>query len=319
MHNAHFPLSRKRDLLRMAVLFLVAFLVLIPLATPSAHAQTQTGLSIAPPITDLVVSPGEQVIKSLTIENKGNGPVKVKLYANNFTAQGDQGGFSYEPTGSGGLADWLLINPSSFELNAGEEQVVSVIFAIPEGASAGGHYATVFAASSAVGSTVNGSGAAVSNVLGAHFLANMSGQITERATMGEFSTPRQRYNAGEDVEFNVRMTNTGNTHLTPTGVVELYRKGVKMDEISLNATGAKVLPNSSRAFSVSSSKVLLPGVYTAKATIMYGADQVIVSPEISFSAIGDSSVMTYFFGGIVALIVLIGVMFLMGRKKIIVQ
>ncbi len=289
-------------------------LIMASFAIPASAQTGQAGLSVAPPNTDLTLSSGEQVTRSLTITNEGSAPASITLSANNFAASGEQGGASYLPTGSGGLADWMTIAPSSFDLPGGSSKDVTVTMSVPNNASAGGHYATVFAYTSAADS-VSGSGAAVTTAIGANFLVNISGNVIEKASIAEFSTPRSRLNAGEDVGFTIRVSNSGNTHLIPSGVVEVYRKGVKVDELKLNEAGSAVLPNSTRAYSVSSQKALLPGAYSAKATVSYGSGEVLSAPVISFAVIGDSSLMTLVAGGLAILAILLAGALLVGRKK----
>lgn len=297
------------------VVYAVAFSLLAASLVVPASAQTgQAGLSVAPPNTDLTLSGGEQVTRSLTITNEGSAAASVTMSVNNFTASGEEGGASYLPKGTGGLADWITLSPSSFTLEGGDSKDVNVVIDVPSNASAGGHYATVFAYTSAQGA-VSGTGAAVTTAIGANFLVNISGNVVEKASIAEFSTPRSRLNAGEDVEFTIRVTNSGNTHINPTGVVEVFRRGVKVDELTLNESGSAILPNSTRAFSVVSKKALLPGAYTASATLSYGSGEVLSAPAISFAIIGDSSLMTLVAGGMAALAVLLALALLVGRKK----
>lgn len=298
----------------LAVCAVMFSLIMASFAVPASAQTGQAGLSVAPPNTDLTLSSGEQVTRSLTVTNEGSAAASITLAANNFTASGEEGGASYLPDGSGGLADWMTLSPASFELESGSSRDVTVIIDVPSNASAGGHYATVFAYTAAA-DNVSGSGAAVTTAIGANFLVNISGNVIESASIAEFSTPRSRLNAGEDVEFTIRVTNSGNTHISPTGVVEVYRKGVKVDELTLNAAGSAVLPNSTRAFTVSSDKALLPGAYSAMATVSYGSGEVLSAPAISFAVIGDSSLMSLVAGGLGVLAVLLALALLVGRKK----
>lgn len=287
-------------------------------AAVNAQGTGSAGLSIAPPNTDLTVAPGEQVTRTLEISNPGSGSVDLNLAANNFSASGEGGEAAYAPRGSGGASDWLTLSPATFSLGSGEAKQVSVVISVPSNASAGGHYVTVFAFTTPKGG-VEGSGAQVTTAVGANFLLNVTGNVVERASISEFSTPRSRVNAGESVEFNLRIANTGNTHIRPSGVVELFRKGVKVDEVALNPDGANVLPNSTRRFTVKSDKALLPGAYEASATVTYGSGQVLTAPKLSLAVIGDSSAMTLIAGGLAALVVLLALALFAGRKKTVIK
>ncbi len=284
------------------------------LSIGQASAQTGSlGISIGPPNTELAAAPGESVTRKVQVTNQGSSSVSVDMSKNNSAPSGEEGGASFLP-GTSGLASWMTMSPTSFSLGAGESLDVTIELDVPSNAPAGGHYATLFAAASSGDVTTSGSG--VGTIVGANFLLNVTGNVREAANLVEFSTPRQRLNAGEDVEFMLRVSNSGNTHLRPSGVVELFRNDVKVDEIAVNESGAFVLPNSTRKFSVESDKALLPGAYSAKVSLSYGSGgQLLSSSPISFAVIGDSSVMTLVAGGLAALVVLLALALVVGRKK----
>lgn len=284
--------------------------------TLSASAQDagSMGLSVSPPNTEVSLLPGETISRTVTVRNSGTGTVTVSMTANNFLASGEDGSAAYLPIGSGGPADWIVMSPETFTLEQDESLDVTYTLSVPEDADAGGHYATIFAKALSM-AAVEETGSTIGALVGANLLLNVSGEVVEQASIAEFSTERSRINAGEDIEFGVRITNDGNTHVIPEGVIEIYRKGTKVDEIPLNPQGAAVLPGSTRKFEITSSETILPGAYEAKVTMSYGSGQFLSAPEINFAVIGDNSLLNLTIGILIAVIAVLLVTLLTGRKK----
>lgn len=298
-----------------ALTALLVALLFTPLFTAQAQTAGGAGASISPPITEVTLAPGETVNRSITVENSGSQSVSYNLSVNNLIAGGEGGESAYEPAGRGGLADWITLSPSSFVLNGGQNLQIQVTIAVPRGTAGGGHAATIFASGSDSSAQVVGTGAKIGTIIGAHVLANVSGSAIERSSILEFSTPRARLSGGETAEFTVRFSNTGTTNLKPEGVVELFRKGAKIAEVPVNASGATVLPGSTRKFEVSSDKTILAGAYTARLTMRYGSGQLLTAPELNFNVVAESQFLT---GLVVVLAVLVGVLLaavFVGRQR----
>jgi hypothetical protein len=130
----------------------------------------------------------------------------------------------------------------------------------------------------------------------------------------EFSTPRSRLFPGESLDFTVRVKNTGNTHIKPQGVIEVFKGDVKVDEVLVNPDGGNVLPNSIRKFTAKSNKVLPAGTYRAELALKYDA-QTISVPAINFVILGETSLAAMVAALLGLFVVILLVTLLVKRKK----
>lgn len=235
---------------------------------------------------------------------------------NNLIAAGESGDPAYEPRGYGGLADWVTIVPNEFSLASGEALEIDYTISVPKSASAGGYAATIFAAATSSDTVAGGTGSRVGAMVGANLLVNISGDIVEQASVAEFSTAQARLAAGEPLEFTVRVQNSGNSNIKPTGLIELFRKGTKVLELPVNAENGTILPGSIRKFSVGTDEKLASGSYTALLTVSYGAGQILTTPELAFTVVAGSQLLI---GAVILLALLLGIVgatLLFGRKRL---
>lgn len=302
----------------MGVYALIAAMTLTIFAasTSLAHAQGSAGASVAPPITDITASAGESLTKYLEVTNNGNASTSFSFSVANLTAAGEEGEANFSGAETGDLASWITLSPESVTLGAGESVNLTVSIEIPSNASAGGHYATVFA-KSAAGDVSDGSGSGISTMVGANFLLKVTGTILENAQITSFAIADASFDLGESAAFELRVANLGNSHIAPTGYVELFRNGTKVDQIAVNDSGANVLPNSTRRFVVESDALYLPGSYTAEVNLTYGSGKVLTTTsDLAFVVRGEYSVLVVVSIVLAVLVGALALSLLVKRKKV---
>jgi len=116
--------------------------------------------------------------------------------------------------------DWLTVEPASFELGPGAEQIVDVSITVPEGVPAGGRYALVTFTTGATEAATDegGSGIGVAGSVGAVFLFAIDGEgeLNRHASLERFAPilePDGR------IGFRAEVVNDGNLYLQSTGAV----------------------------------------------------------------------------------------------------
>jgi len=247
------------------------------------------GTTVSPPVYDLAANPGETIIQKMTVHNDASSEQSYVPVVNTIAPANEQGGLSFGPASSADLSGWITVTPSKLDLPADQSADFTITIKVPTNATAGGHYATVFAKSDTPGTL---DGANITALVGTSFLLKVSGATVESADVVEFSTSRARLIPGEPIDFAVRVRNSGNVHVRPQGTIQIFRDSIKVDEVTVNADGLTVLPSSIRKFTAESNKSLPSGTYTAKLTLTYGAGQTLSVPGISFVVIGEASMMT---------------------------
>ncbi len=277
-----------KNIIQRALTFLTSAAMLgMGLMPVMTRAQAAMGVTISPPSYEVTVAPGETVTKTLGVQNDSSGIRSFTTTVNNFSAMDEEGGMAFSPFG--GLASWITVRPAEFNIAPGEGRVIEVTISAPQNAPPGGHYATVFAVAKA--GAVEGTGSAIGQYIGANFLVNVTGQVRESASIIEFSTAKASYDQAEPMPFRLRVQNSGNTHIRPTGVVEIFRGSTKVTSVAVNSDGANVLPGTARRFSVSTDKTLTSGKYTARATLTFGG-QTLSSQPVSFIVVGKTPLMS---------------------------
>ncbi|MCE9585977.1 hypothetical protein K8R04_01495 [Candidatus Uhrbacteria bacterium] len=244
------------------------------------------GTTVSPPVYDLTAKAGETVTKTMTVRNDSSMTQVYTPVVNTIAPANEEGGLAFGPSSASDLSGWITVSPSSLSLAPNKTGDFTFVIKVPAGAAPGGHYATVFAMSKP---TSSAGSASITTLVGTSVLLKVAGNITESASVVEFSTRRARVIPGEPIDFTVRVRNTGNVHIRPQGTIEIFRGDVKVDEIPLNADGLNVLPGNVRKFTAASNKSLPAGTYTSQLTLVYGAGQTVSVPSISFAVIGEMS------------------------------
>lgn len=252
------------------------------------HAQGSVGTAISPPTTELTTGPGETLTREIEVRNSGSESVTYTTAVNNFNAADESGAAAFSPIGD--LASWVTVSPSSFTLGANQSKLLSVTIKVPQNAMAGGHYATVFAIAKP-STALNGSGSKIGQYIGSNILLNVTGNIREAGSIIEFRTAKPSYQQAEEIPFLVRIQNAGNTHIKPTGVVEIFNGSTKVSSVQVNGNQASVMPGSVRRFEVVSDKTLPSGKYKAVATVSF-AGQTLTSQPVSFVIVGTSMMLS---------------------------
>ncbi|MCL5433099.1 MAG: hypothetical protein M1524_03215 [Patescibacteria group bacterium] len=113
-------------ILATVLLFQVFFLIKL-------YAQkTPTGLSVTPSNFEFTIIPGEQVIKTITLDNLTSKPVDIQVLTRNFTAQGEEGNVTL--TGEDipySLASWITVSPENTTIDTKKRGVFTFTINAP--------------------------------------------------------------------------------------------------------------------------------------------------------------------------------------------
>ncbi len=285
---------------------------------PQARAQSAgaAGAAISPPIVDVTANPGESLVKYFEVSNNGNMAETYSFSVANLAASGEDGESAYSGPEVGDLASWITLEPSSVTVEPGESVNLKVSIAVPSNASAGGHYATVFAKSGG-GEVSGGSGSGTSYMVGANVLLKVSGNVMEKAQIVGFGITDSSFDVGETAAFQVRVANLGNSHIAPTGYIELFRDGSRVAQIPVNESAGNILPGSTRRFEVSSDALYLPGSYSAKLSMTYGGGNILTTEQdLTFVVRGEYSVLVMVSILLAVLVGALALALLVKRKKV---
>ncbi len=267
---------------RSYLLTLVVFLSITALITVHAFAQENNngssgGILVSPALIDQSdILPGETLTVDVKVTNEDDYEKTVDFYTDNFQASDDESGSPvFIDNTENSLTDWITFSSDSIDLKPNQRKIVPVKIKVPKDAQPGSHYGAIVVKERI--DTPKGG-----NAVGAQYeitllaLINVAGDTTQEGQVLSFKTDKLFYQY-PPVNFFMRFENTGNTHVKPSGLIEIYNSaGDKEEVIQINKKFANVLPNSIRKFENTWDPkpwlgfVPRIGKYSAKGTLVYG-------------------------------------------------
>lgn len=278
----------RKFLVGLSVALLGGLLVAAPFAsaaTPApapaaANGSSGQGLEISPPVVELSANPGDTLTVNIRVRNVTKGELIAKGKADDFgagTAEDGQPKLLLDEVGTTrySLKTWVQ-NVPDIRLAPQELKTNTVKLVIPANAEPGGHFGVV--RFTAVPPNLEGTGVALSASVGTLILVKVSGPITEKVSLAEFSTQQgapDRFKPSDFFEYGpvgflVRIKNEGTVHEKVQGTIDVKSMtGKKVASIPVNAKGGNVLPDSTRRFTQSLDQKKLFGQYTATLNMKY--------------------------------------------------
>jgi hypothetical protein len=145
------------------------------------------------------------------------------------------------------MSQWIQLAQDTIMVGAGQEVPLQFTISAPSDATPGSHFAGIFA--SVEPPEFRESGAAIGYEVGNIIVLRVAGEVNEVASIRQFSTDNYLYGSPR-VNFNLRIENSGNTLVRPTGPVEIRNMfGQRVDNnIVFNSEAAGVFPLDTREF-----------------------------------------------------------------------
>ncbi len=229
-----------------SILLVITIFSTFAFGSETASAQTQAGLSISPAIIepDEPVVPGQTYEYDITVKNLNEAEQLYYLSTKDIIDVRDGGtpvfdDASQEKTGLE-LANWITLPASEIRLAPGVSERIRFKIAVPQDATPCSHFGSVFI--SATPPEMKSVGAAVGYDVANIISLRVAGECNDAANIRQFSTKRF-FNGSKNIDFNVRIENTGNMLVKPTGPVEIFNMlGKKVETFTFNESQAAVFP-----------------------------------------------------------------------------
>jgi hypothetical protein len=279
-----------RKLLTSGILALLgALFITAPFAsaaTPTANGSAGQGLEISPPVIELNADPGQTVTTTIRVRNVTKGDLIAKGKADDFgagTGEDGQPKLLLDETGATrySLKYWVSGVPDLL-LAPQELKTSTITIKVPANAEPGGHFGVV--RFTAVPPNLQGTGVALSASVGTLILLKVSGTITEKISLAEFSTQQKGKTKSffeyGPIDFLLRIRNEGSVHEKIAGKIDVTGTfGGKVGSLAINVKGGNVLPDSIRRFQETLDKKQLFGRYTAKLSLTYGSGKTLSASQ----------------------------------------
>lgn len=288
MNNLQFIIyNSKRKLFASVLLCSIINFTLLIINCP-VSAQT-LGLSISPPIDEIMIIPGKEVTQTFTITNDGVDGM-ASIYIIPFKAQGENGNVALDEKNtvdsSSPYASWFSITSpvnsfgEKFYLAGGGRQDIIIKISPPSSANQKDYYFTLlYELDNQIPGGITPQGPTNQARIGANLLISLSkdGNPEKKINILEFSAPKIIDSLGK-LTFNIRISNEGSYFFKPQGQITI--KPTFGDSETLTIAPLNIISNSVRNIPClenedtmlcqSSHKVLL-GVY--KSTLVLKADE----------------------------------------------
>lgn len=271
-------------------------LLILPVAS---HAMT-----VSPPNYDYTsVNRGDVIMDVIKLTNEGDTELTVYPQVKNFTfTEGDEGSGTprfydadKDPYGTA-IGRWVKMELNPITLPPGGRTNVPFAINVPGDANPGGHFGGVIFATQPPNevNAVN-----IGGQIGVLMMMRVEGDVKEAGVISEFGLkkPLPWYNY-LPVDLFVRFENNGNVHLRPVGNVFVRdMTGRQVASLVVNENFRAALPGSIRRYDLSWAKTeggenksgiwnewnnFAFGKHTARLVLLYGADNKMLTSEVSF-------------------------------------
>ncbi|MEK7594954.1 MAG: hypothetical protein AAB436_04935 [Patescibacteria group bacterium] len=231
-------------------MIVVGLILLIALAqaAPDGGSTGSLNLITSPLPISLSGPPGSTLTTDIRIKNGSTHDETLKVTLMKFAAYGEEGKPAIAEREPGdNYFDWVSFSPQTFAAPPNEWVTVKMTVKLPPTAAFGYYYAAVF---SRAGAPEKSSGRQNVLVGSTAVLALVEAQVPNAkrtANIASFSAD-QRFYEFLPATFRVKVHNSGNVHLIPTGNIYISRGDKTVATLKVNSAQGNVLPNSNRAF-----------------------------------------------------------------------
>ena len=206
-------------------IFLLSFLFLIAISQQSKAYASELSIGTAPSSEKLTLSPGEKYNGELVVWNLADKTTTYNIIVRGFRQIENQPGTAIlltedeEAKNLYTATKWLTISQTSIDLVPNKNEKIYYEINVPSDATKG-EYTVMIAFISKDDSKLTGTGAVTALSSGMPVLIQIGNDFVENAELLKFSTPSNFYEE-PNVTFETRISNLGDTHITPTGEIVL--------------------------------------------------------------------------------------------------
>ena len=227
---------------------LLSFLAIIVTALLVSSSVSAFALSSAS--LELSAKRGETIMSSITILNTQEVDTGYYVGIIGFRPKDETGRpeFLTAETGSNELANWILFENDSFVVPALSASEVPFKVVVPDDIAARSYFAAI-TVSPAPADVVATNGAIIEAKTASLVFLTVEGETEEHLEILDFTS----VNGSSDLPFRdyqFRLQNQGNVHVTPVGHILLTSIFDEMMVIPVNLEEGRVLPDSTRTFEV---------------------------------------------------------------------
>lgn len=276
--------ERSRKFL-LAVTIICSFATHIPqvsaqeLTLPDDVQTTKpTALGVDPAIVELVVDEAKPTLQKVLLTNLTVKPIPIKVSKQSFTFA-DRSEIPPDKLDIYDASSWITIEgyDKDFILQPLEQRHVVLKITQPKGASPGGHYASIIFQPLLPDEFISQQSLFVYARIAVLIFMQVKGDIIENIEVKDFEI--STFNESVPIVGELTLKNNGNTHTRPLGEItfwdDLQNKMLK----AVPLEPAVILPGLEKKIKVEFIDDITIGKVSAKASLLYGADNTPVESE----------------------------------------
>lgn len=240
--------------MKRAYLLLSLLLSSVMLTPAAAFAQTNDGsfnLVTSPLPINLKGKPGTIITTDIRVKNGNQKTEKLKVTLMKFSAYGEEGKPSLADREAGDdYFDWVSFSPSVFDAAPEEWMTIKMTIILPKTAAFGYYYAAIFSRAQDAPKPQAKQSVLIGSTAVLVLLEADVPNAKRAANIASFNLNKKTYEF-LPADFSIKIKNTGNIHLIPTGNIFISRGGKNIATLSVNDAAGNVLPGSNRIFTAS--------------------------------------------------------------------
>jgi len=245
-------------MLKLLVGVALAVIVLLPAVataeTPPVQSSNQDktlNLITSPLPINLQTPPGTSVSTDLRIKNGSTYPENLKVSLMKFSAFGDTGKPAIQDRGPGDdYFDWVHFSETTFTAPPDQWVTLKMTINVPAKTGFGYYYAVVFSRAGQPAKPAAGQNVLLGSTAILVLLDVTAPGAVRNASIAGFTVDKHAFEF-LPATFSIKVHNSGNIHLVPTGNIFIKRGATLVATLPVNTAGGNVLPGSNRVFSAS--------------------------------------------------------------------
>lgn len=246
-------------------------LIITSLHFTNVAAMDVKGLTLSPLRTELDITPGTSVDKTLTVTNSTDKVMIVDLNAEEFSVINQQ--YDYAFTQESEVAKWVTFIPSELTLAAGDSKAVSYRVGVPLSAEPGGRYISLFASTD---TGAQDGGVNSRQRIASLLYITVLGDVTRAGHLISLTSP---WAINGESKWSVATQNTGTTHFRSRYTVSIH--DVLGHDVGTSASGdALILPGTVRLIADTLPLPPFPGLYKYIYTIGLGDTPAVIETRL---------------------------------------
>jgi hypothetical protein len=244
----------------------------------------KTALGVNPAIIELV-SGDESVSKKITLYNLTNFPLPIKTLRESFSPK-EKLEIPKSKLNLFDASSWIQMDEKDVDFILQPKEAREIKFSVesPEGASPGGHYASLVFQPMIPQEIISKDSVFVFARVAALLFIQKKGEIVENLSINQFNV--NYYNQNLPIEIELKLKNSGNTHLRPSGKIVIKDSLQKKIILNLGIPQTIILPGTVKSYDTtidqSMTKKINSGRYSVQAEVMYGAENQILKTDIKY-------------------------------------